>query len=60
MKLIDKATGAVVADIITNHGMSIDDALKLMHYSVTDDGQIMDDDSGELLDSWYDDLEMEW
>lgn len=60
MKLIDRETGAVIADIITNHSMSIDDALQLMRYSVTEDGQIRDDDSGELLNAWYDDLDMEY
>lgn len=60
MKLYDKNTGDVIADIITNHSMSIDDALNLMRYSVTDEGQIHDDDAGVDLNAWYDDLEMEY
>lgn len=58
MKLYDKSTGVVIADIITNHGMTIDEALSLMRFSIDDEGQIFDDDNGVYLDAWYDDLEM--
>lgn len=57
MKLYDKNTGVVIADIITNHGMTIDEALSLMRFSIDDEGQIFDDDNGIYLDAWYDDLE---
>lgn len=57
MKLYDKNTGVVIADIITNHGMTIDEALSLMRFSIGDEGQIFDDDNGVYLDAWYDDLE---
>ncbi len=57
MKLYDTKTGEVIADIITNHGMTIDEALDLMHYSLDCEGQIVDDDSGDLLNAWYDDLD---
>lgn len=60
MKLIDKNTGAVIADIMTNHSMSIDDCLNLMGYSVDDNGQVYDSDSGKELNAWYDDLEMNY
>lgn len=59
MKLFDKNTGVVIAEIITNHGMTIDEALILMHFSI-DEGQIFDDDNGVYLDAWYDDLEMSY
>lgn len=58
MKLYDKNTCVVIAEIITNHSMSIDDALSLMRFSVDEEGQIFDDDNGICLDAWYDDLEM--
>lgn len=45
MKLFDKNTGVVIADIITNHGMTIDEALSLMRFSIGDEGQIFDDDN---------------
>ena len=60
MKLYDRETGAVIADIMTNHSMSIDEALELMRYSVRDEGQIYDDDNGAYLDAWYDSLEMDY
>ena len=58
MKLFDKNTGVVIAEIIANHSMTIDDALTLMHFSIDDEGQIFDDDNGVYLDAWYDDLEL--
>ena len=60
MKLYDKNTGVVIANIITNHRMTIDEALSLMRFSIDDEGQIFDDDNGVYLDAWYDDLEMSY
>ena len=59
MKLFDKETNETIATIMTNHSMSIDDALNLMHYTVDDEGQIVDD-NGELLNAWFENLEMNW
>ena len=59
MKLYDCNTGEVIADITTNHSLSIDEALELMGYTVDEDGQILDDYSN-LLNAWYDDLRMNW
>lgn len=56
MKVYDKNTGVIIANIITNHPMYTEEVLSLMRYSVTDDGQIRDDDTGELLNAWFDDL----
>ena len=58
MKLYDKSTGVVIAEIIANFSMTIDEALSLMRFSIDDEGQIFDDDNGVYLDAWYDDLEM--
>lgn len=60
MKLFDRQTGEVIAEIVTNHSMSIDEALDLMRYSVDEEGQIRDDDSGVMLNAWYDDLDMDF
>ena len=49
-------TPGIIANIITNHPMYTEEVLSLMRYSVTDDGQIRDDDNGELLNAWFDDL----
>lgn len=56
MKVYDKNTGVIIANIITNHPMYTEEVLSLMRYSVTDDGQIRDDDNGVLLNAWFDDL----
>lgn len=58
MKLVDKDTGVVVADIICNHSMSIDEILFLMRISIDDEGQLFDDDNDSYLNAWYDDLEI--
>lgn len=56
MKLVDKYTGIVVADIIANHSMTIDEILLLVRISIDDEGQLFDDDNNSYLDAWYDDL----
>ena len=57
MKLIDTKTNEIVADIITNHSMCIDEILNLMDITVNDEGQLVDDNGAEI-NAWYDDLEM--
>jgi hypothetical protein len=59
MKLFDRETNETIATIITNHSMSIDDALDLMHYTVDEEGQIVTEE-GELLNAWFENLEMDW
>ena len=58
MQLINKVTGDIIAEIMTNRSMTIDEALMLMHYTTGPDGQIMDEDTGAELPAYYDDLEM--
>lgn len=58
VKLVDKYTGVVVADIICNHSMTIDEILLLMRISIDDEGQLFDDDNDSYLNAWYDDLEI--
>lgn len=53
-KLMDKSTGVVVMELITNNSMTVDEWLEMADCTVDDDGQIRQD--GELLDAWYDDL----
>nr|DAK50778.1 MAG TPA: Protein of unknown function (DUF3659) [Caudoviricetes sp.] len=59
MKVYDRETKEIIATIIANHSMSIDDVLNLMRYALDEEGQIVDAD-GELLNAWYDNLEMDW
>ena len=58
MKLVDKYTGVVVADIICNHSMTIDEILLLMRISIDGEGQLFDNDNDSYFDAWYDDLEI--
>lgn len=58
MKIIDRNTKEVIADIIGGENMTMDEVLDLMRYSVTDEGQIHDDNNDQDLNAWYDDLEM--
>ena len=59
MKLFDRETNETIATIITTNSMSIDDALNLMHYTIDEEGQIVAED-GNLLNAWYDNLEMDF
>lgn len=57
MKLIDTDTRECIAEIMTD-SISIDEALDLMRFEVSDDGQIYDVDNDVKLNAWYDNLEM--
>ena len=59
MKVYDRETKEIIATIITNRNMSIDDVLNIKRYALDEEGQIVDAD-GELLNAWYDNLEMDW
>lgn len=56
--LKDKETGYVVKRIISNHNMSIDDAMS--GFTLDDEGQLIDEETGDLVDAWYDDLVLVW
>lgn len=60
MKLIDTDTNEVIAEIITDGNITIDQVLELMHYSVLENGQIFDDDNNSTLNAWYDNLDLIW
>ena len=55
MKIINTATGETLAEITTNHSMSIDDAIKLMEWKMDEGGELFDE-NGYV--GHYDDLEM--
>lgn len=62
MKIINKINGEVIAEIITNHSMTIEEALELVGERFeTDDPSFDDPDfivDGEEV--WVEDCEMEW
>ena len=58
MNIINKATGQTVATIMTNHSMSLDEAIEFV-------GEIHPENEEENVkigDDWYyyEDLEMKW
>lgn len=61
MKIINTANGKVLANILTNHSMMIEEALELVGIDLSscdeNDGSYKDLD-GE--DFWMEDLEIEW
>lgn len=57
MKIIDKRTNEVLAEIIGGETMILDQALEFMGYEILDDGQLHDIDKNEDLENWYDDLD---
>lgn len=57
MKLIDTATGKTVAEITTNHSMTIDEILSLMRFDVdNENGELFDRDNNRLMGVFYEDL----
>lgn len=57
MKIINTAKGKVLADVITNHRMSIEEALELVGYDLShcdDEGAYIDDDGEQF---WLEDCE---
>ena len=57
MKLINTANGEILADITTNHSMSIDDILDLMKYRVDgESGEVFDGE--KPLNAYYEDLDI--
>ncbi len=59
MKLINTATGEIIADITTNHAMSIDEILSLMDYTIdNEDGELITDQQ-ERTNIYYDNLTIE-
>jgi hypothetical protein len=58
MKVISNVTGEVVCEIVTNHSMSLDEALNLVGEAWSSDG----DGDAVMIDGvyhYYDDLEIE-
>lgn len=42
MRLINKTTKETLAEIVTNHSMSVDEAIDLMGWYITDDGEVFE------------------
>lgn len=60
MKIINRVTGEVIATIITNHSMCLDEAIRLVGDFVPD-AELFEENvviDGESY--YYDDLDMDW
>ena len=56
MKIIEKSTGEIIGSIVTNHSMTLDEAMSLISYPWVSD----DNGSGYLVDDvYYDDSDLE-
>lgn len=65
MKIINTVTNETLAEIMTNHSMSLDEALDLVGEIITSayDPRWSDDGDNVIIDGvryWYDDLDIEW
>lgn len=59
MKVINTATGETVAEITTNHSMSIDNVIELMDWKIDGEGFLYDENGIECIAHYYD-LKMEY
>lgn len=60
MKIINTITGEIVAEVITNHSMTLDEAINLVGEIITPENP---GEADVLIDGslyFYDDLAMEW
>ena len=55
MKVINTATGEIIAEITANHSMSIDDVITLMHWTIDVFGNLYDE-RGWI--GYYDDIDL--
>lgn len=62
MKIINKATGEIIAEIVANHSMTLDEALTFVSELETLEKENPWDPDFEIngQEIWYDDLEMQW
>lgn len=62
MKIINKATGGIIAEIVANHSMTLDEALTFVSGLETLGKENPWDPDFEIngQEIWYDDLEMQW
>ena len=64
MKIINTVTKETVCEVVTNHSMSLDDAILLMGEFINPGDDRYSDDGNNVIICgnryFYDDLEMEW
>lgn len=65
MKLIERPTGKVIGSILTNHSMTLDEAINLLGEIINDmsDERWSDDGDNVIIGDeryWYEDIDMDW
>ena len=66
MKIINTVTNETVAEIVTNHSMTLDEAIECVGGEIInnmDDERWSDDGDNVIIDGkryWYDELDMVW
>lgn len=65
MKIINTITNEAVAEILTNHSMTLDEAINLVGEIINDadDERFSDDGDNVIIDGkryWWEDLDMEY
>lgn len=65
MKIINTVTNEVISEIITNHSMTLDEAIELVGEIINneDDERFSFDGDNVIIDGnryWYEELGMEW
>lgn len=65
MKIINTATGETIGEIVTNHGMTLDEAIECIGGEIInnmDDERWSDDYDNVIIDGrryWYEELDLE-
>mgnify|MGYP007069851467 CR=1 FL=1 len=59
MKLINKNTGKVITEIVTNRSLSIDEVINMLDWKVEDDGEVLTKD-GNPVEAYYEEMEMKY
>lgn len=57
MTKIEELLNIVGCDLVTNHGMTIDELLESIHCYVDDEGEIIDAYTGKATGIWYEEIE---
>ena len=59
MKLINKNTGKVITEIVTNRSLSIDEVINMLGWQIEEDGEVLAAD-GEPVGAYYEEIEMKY
>ena len=58
VEVINQTTGRILASIMTNHSMSVDDVINLMGWTVGETGEVLVESTGKPVGADYEELEL--